>query len=435
MNGELHNLFWYTRAQLVLIRRQSATASRKLDVMKHEKDDSKIKDRHMEVDNIICGIVHTIDDILTTEALLWNTLFLVHIIQSLTVHKSNLNAIHDSEQLTIARVLPMELNYVRIYCFIDTLLVVCQANLVSLCTTSHKANPSNTPHAVNKANIIISPMYQSRQPNAVKNNTKVDTPTSSDTSPQYQPKLNKSGSSKSLNWTRTSHCIHLKAPKRENDVSRLVPSKTPKREQPREEHNPLDKNYDVESPSNIPMETAKNQSESIRHSYEYPSAQLSPERRDSLVRRLWTSSFKEVLDTKKQDQCDILNRDSSNNIHDHAFALKKPFRRDSLKEEFSHRFDETHHVQENFIKRQSSIKSLTESMTGDKSARPDSLKKQLSNKSLNQACVDEKLGQINRLSSKLVSKDMTTMYAHAKQVMNNSITDTGVGLPFHEGSD
>ena len=100
MNGELHTLFWCTRAQLLLMRRQASTALRKLDAMKDTKDGSKLKDRHMEVDNIIFGSVHTIDDILTTEALLWNTLFLVHIIQSLTVHKSYLNAIHDSEQLT-----------------------------------------------------------------------------------------------------------------------------------------------------------------------------------------------------------------------------------------------------------------------------------------------------------------------------------------------
>ena len=178
MNGELHTLFWYTRAQLVLMRRQASIASRKLDGIQYTKDGTKLKSRHMEVDNIICAMVHTIDDILTTEALLWNTLFLVHIIQSLTVHKSNLTAIHDSEKLQTSTVLPMDLQYVRIYCFIETLLVVCQANLVSLCTTTHKATASNTPHVANKGNIVISPMYQSRQPSIGKSDTKADTSTS-----------------------------------------------------------------------------------------------------------------------------------------------------------------------------------------------------------------------------------------------------------------
>ena len=132
-----------------------------------------------------------------------------------------------------------------------------------------------------------------------------------------------------------------------------------------------------------------------------------------------------MLGSDKQDQCDFSNRESSNNNLDHPFTSKKSFGR----------FDEIHPVQEKSLKRQSSNKSFHESIAEDKSARPDSIKKQLSNKSLNQACIDEKLGQINRLSSKLVSKDMTALYTEAKQVMNNSVTDTGVGLPVHKESD
>jgi hypothetical protein len=160
MNAELRTLFWYTRAELVLLRRRALSFKNDDgNSTIHPIEDVAVR---KEVDNIMCGIIQTLDDILQTETFLFNTLFLSHIIQSLSVHLSNLRAVHDASVLQNFQHLPLDINFVRIHCFVETLLFVARANLVSVCTTPPKSNVSGYDNTVPKPNVALSPMYQNR---------------------------------------------------------------------------------------------------------------------------------------------------------------------------------------------------------------------------------------------------------------------------------
>ena len=160
MNGELHTLFWYTRAELVLLRRKiSSLLSKKCIDLPSSRTEVA---QGNEFDNIMCGIIQTLDDILETEAVLWNTIFLSHIIQSLTVHLSNLRAVQDAATLQSIAHLPLDIDFVRIYCFVETLVAVSRANLIVLCTGPPKAGTSTCDISGLKGNFLVSPMYQNR---------------------------------------------------------------------------------------------------------------------------------------------------------------------------------------------------------------------------------------------------------------------------------
>lgn len=176
MNGELHTLFWYTRAELVLLRRKSAT-SLNLDSTSSNPEGTNGK----EFDNIMCCIIQTLDDILETESLLWNTLFLSHIIQSLTVHLLNLRAQASATLQNISH-LPLDIDRVRIDCFVETLVAICRANLVALCTNPSKSSVPVFDNVSLKGNILVSPTYQNRHSFVQKSRTpnlKIKTPSNS----------------------------------------------------------------------------------------------------------------------------------------------------------------------------------------------------------------------------------------------------------------
>ena len=181
MNGELHTLFWYTRAELVLLRRKiSSLLSKKCIDLPSSRTEVA---QGNEFDNIMCGIIQTLDDILETEAILWNTIFLSHIIQSLTVHLSNLRAVQDAATLQSIAHLPLDIDFVRIHCFVKTLVSICNANLVSLCTNPSRASVPVCDNVAPKGNILVSPMYQNRlsfiHTRARTSNLKIKTPSNS----------------------------------------------------------------------------------------------------------------------------------------------------------------------------------------------------------------------------------------------------------------
>jgi hypothetical protein len=136
MNRELYNLVWYTRAEFVLMRRHNnpAKVSLALDTedVPHEEMMSN------EVDEIICNIIYTLDNILASENVLFNTLLLIHVIQSLTVHSFNMKACHDGADTSSDTFLSLDNTHVRIQCHLNILLDVCKSNLVSLCSKSYE---------------------------------------------------------------------------------------------------------------------------------------------------------------------------------------------------------------------------------------------------------------------------------------------------------
>jgi len=170
MNSEMFTLFWYTRAELALIRKQLNCFAEKqndTDIDPDEKDSLR-----KEVDDIIRGVIQTLDDILYTESLVVSTLFLSHIIQSFTVHISNLQATLEVAEKRGITLFSLESNVVRTNCFITTLISIARANLVILCTTTHKSLVSNTENIQHNKKLLIPPMYQTRTPSILQPNIK-----------------------------------------------------------------------------------------------------------------------------------------------------------------------------------------------------------------------------------------------------------------------
>ena len=171
MNSELFTLFWYTRAELSLIRKQLNCLSEKKNDNDIQRDDTV--SLRKEVDDIMRGVIQTLDDILYTESLIVNTLFLSHIIQSFTVHLSNLQATLGVAEKRGITIFSLDSNIVRINCFITTLISIARANLVILCTTTtQKLSISNTENISNNKKRSIPPMYQTRTPSILQTYTK-----------------------------------------------------------------------------------------------------------------------------------------------------------------------------------------------------------------------------------------------------------------------
>ena len=170
MNSEMFTLFWYTRAELALIRKQLNCFSEKkcnTDTDPNDRDSLR-----REVDDIMRGVIQTLDDILYTESLIVTTLFLSHIIQSFTVHISNLQATLEVAETRGITLFSLDSNIVRINCFITTLISIARANLVILCTTTHKSSMSTTENISNSKKLLIPPMYQTRTPSILQPNIK-----------------------------------------------------------------------------------------------------------------------------------------------------------------------------------------------------------------------------------------------------------------------
>jgi hypothetical protein len=108
-----------------------------------------------EVDEIMCGIIHTLEDILDVEAILWNSLFLSHIIQSLNNHLSNLHTCKDAAITMGTTILPLDSYYTRLVCHINLIISVCTANVVHICTGSSNGSPKN----LNRASPALYPAY------------------------------------------------------------------------------------------------------------------------------------------------------------------------------------------------------------------------------------------------------------------------------------
>ena len=74
---------------------------------------------------------------------------------------SNLRA-QDSATLQNLSHLPLDIDRVRIDCFVETLVAICRANLVALCTNQSKAGVPVFDNVTLKGNILVSPTYQNR---------------------------------------------------------------------------------------------------------------------------------------------------------------------------------------------------------------------------------------------------------------------------------
>ena len=212
MNSEMFTLFWYTRAELRLIRRQ-------LNSFTEDNDDSNSNPSdtislRKEVNDIMREVVQTLDDIIDTENIIVNTLFLSHIIQSFTVHISNLQATTKVATTKDVILFPLDSNIVRINCFIKTLIAIARANLVILCTTTPKPSGPNEDDKSNRKQMQIPPMYMKRTPGMLDRNIKRDE--------QNEMKVS-NGSSTQASSTRTNNYLTRNLPMFEPNKSHTAP--------------------------------------------------------------------------------------------------------------------------------------------------------------------------------------------------------------------
>ena len=152
MNKELHTLFWYTRSELVLIRRRNKSFISDQSPGTNFKTVSGEGLRD-EVDIIIRGMIETIDETMAAEAKLWNTPFIIHVLQALSVHMRNLKMIEKTSCSHVYTLLPLDIDYTRVRCYIDLLVAVCQANVVRLCALPDKVVPDKVDARIRKSKL------------------------------------------------------------------------------------------------------------------------------------------------------------------------------------------------------------------------------------------------------------------------------------------
>jgi hypothetical protein len=130
MNREFFTLLEYTRAEVVLMRKRNATECKLSKV-----HDPKIENMHNETQEILNGIIDTLDDTITTGKFTWNTLMLSHIIQAFNIHLFSLKTCKDASNDTRCTMLGLDATYIRLQCHIKTVLKCCTSNLVTMCTS------------------------------------------------------------------------------------------------------------------------------------------------------------------------------------------------------------------------------------------------------------------------------------------------------------
>jgi hypothetical protein len=155
MNKDTHSLLWYTRAEIVRIR------GRNTEYTKNNKPDSRSGDTqralYEESNEILTCILRTLDDTLTLGGSRWSALFLAHVIQAYTLHLFAMKTCHDAYIKLGFTMLGLDNNYVRIRCHVNTVLDICKANLVVLCSSA-KAGESRRSSAGSIPLDVINPV-------------------------------------------------------------------------------------------------------------------------------------------------------------------------------------------------------------------------------------------------------------------------------------
>jgi hypothetical protein len=125
MNRELHTLILYTRAEIMLVKKQN----------NHAGGNNMFGVACDEVTEILSGITQTLDNVITLGGSSWNALILAHIIQAFTIHLFDLKTCREAANMLGTTMLSLDMNYVRIHCHVTTVIDMCKANLVNLCSS------------------------------------------------------------------------------------------------------------------------------------------------------------------------------------------------------------------------------------------------------------------------------------------------------------
>lgn len=133
MNRELHTILWYIRADFIMIRRQCQSLSNQNLV--HTKKNVPEQNVNREVDDILHGIITTLDDMFESEIMIWNSILLQNLIQAFTSHIHNLDKCQHAAEGLGSTSLSLDNNYIRAKCHIDTTLSILRYNIVSICSS------------------------------------------------------------------------------------------------------------------------------------------------------------------------------------------------------------------------------------------------------------------------------------------------------------
>ena len=128
MNSELHSVFLFTRSDITRVLKRINEFRSESNV---ESDCSYMD----EMSDLLRGVIHTIDDIITSAAVMWNALFLLHIIHSMNVHASNIEACHKAADVIGSPVFRLDIDHRRMQCHIQNILCICRYNLSRMCTS------------------------------------------------------------------------------------------------------------------------------------------------------------------------------------------------------------------------------------------------------------------------------------------------------------
>lgn len=170
MNSELHTLFWFIHEDLTKLLRKNKTDFKSIvreqvkchSMYKHvgfddedvKEDEIPERELHNELNDILRGIIQTIDEILSTESMMLNTIFIMHVMRAFTVHKSNLQVCQDASNVIKVNLMPLEMSYTHVKCYIDLIVDVCRANLINICTKEMITKMSDTLYQKRKASTL-----------------------------------------------------------------------------------------------------------------------------------------------------------------------------------------------------------------------------------------------------------------------------------------
>jgi len=127
MNSELHSVFQFIRSDMARMLKKNSNLKSELDV----QCDCSYMD---EMGDLLRGVIHTVDDILVSAAVLWNALFLIHIIHSMNIHASNIEACHKAADAVGSHVFRLDIDHSRVQCHLQNVLYICRYNLSRMCT-------------------------------------------------------------------------------------------------------------------------------------------------------------------------------------------------------------------------------------------------------------------------------------------------------------
>jgi hypothetical protein len=117
MNSELRSVLLYVRADIVQIRHRCEPACK----------------LQSEMTGLMRGIVSTIDDLVSTGTVMWNSLFLLHLIHVFTNQLKNIDEVRKAATSVGIDPFTVDADHTRIVCHLHTVISICQNNLAMLC--------------------------------------------------------------------------------------------------------------------------------------------------------------------------------------------------------------------------------------------------------------------------------------------------------------